>query len=496
MNSSPSLVLLSLNHKNCKNFSGILLQKKVIITHASILVNYLCSNEVTNKDKLAIAKSLEQFKPITSNKIISNLKFRLTFQNRDKNIYESDNIELYGVFNIKPLKHEFEKIFSKVKSTERPSESDIINETLFNELTSSVVVLIFGKNSKINFSKIFQTVRLPAKPLNKLDRIFTISAPFGFDNFFNTINSGNISNVFGKNQDGFTISTTLPHGCEGSPIYRGSELVGIVVCTGVYFANDNIDFTLAANLSTIINDISDQMEITFRHIISGSIIETNTFYKSTVLIATKTSHGSGCLVKIKNKKVVLTCSHVIHSAQTNGDLICIYNEGKFQPTKILYRNKIYGAPYDLAILEVPDSILSENFTTCANYKPFQHLKIYSCAFPIFSTFNDSFNPSLYEGRVTQYKRGVLFTDIPIQAGQSGGAILDADGQLIGISVQNIKNNNRIYPKLNMAIPICDILSDLETFLENNDIEVFRKSILISGDIADVWLLKEGLKYKL
>lgn len=49
---------------------------------------------------------------------------------------------------------------------------------------------------------------------------------------------------------------------------------------------------------------------------------------------------------------------------------------------------------------------------------------------------------------------MICTDASVQAGQSGGPLLDANGRVVGVLVSNARDsiNGRIYPNVNMCVP--------------------------------------------
>lgn len=136
---------------------------------------------------------------------------------------------------------------------------------------------------------------------------------------------------------------------------------------------------------------------------------------------------------------------------------------------MIYKNPIFDYAYDIALLEGTKS--SHNLAKLANYTPKVGQTVYSVGFPIFKEFglNGKFVPSIYKGRVTKYSKGILNTDCPVQAGQSGGPIFDGDGSLLAVMVSNFKNDmdGIIYPNHNMCIPICDIYDILLRYSETN-----------------------------
>lgn len=141
--------------------------------------------------------------------------------------------------------------------------------------------------------------------------------------------------------------------------------------------------------------------------------------------------------------------------------------------KLLYKNPIFDSAYDLALLEVSNKSKANKaiFSQLANYQPKIGQPVYSVGFPLFKSFgwSDNFKPTIYRGRVTKHSEGILFTDCPVQAGQSGGPLFDDRGDLLAVMVSNFKSalDDRIYPSHNMCVPVWDLHRVLEEYCETD-----------------------------
>lgn len=123
--------------------------------------------------------------------------------------------------------------------------------------------------------------------------------------------------------------------------------------------------------------------------------------------------------------------------------------------------------FDIAVLDAPPSIPDEYFTKCYQIPTKIGQTVYSSGFPHFTSLGKvhDFFPSIFEGRITKISNGVIFSDASVQSGQSGGALFNAEGCLIGIIVSNSKDDvyERIYPNINMSVPVYDILPTLQKY---------------------------------
>lgn len=140
--------------------------------------------------------------------------------------------------------------------------------------------------------------------------------------------------------------------------------------------------------------------------------------------------------------------------------------------------------------------------------PLQGSSVKSIGFPVFdpSAVQDlNIQPSVYHGRLVNYRAGMIITDVMIQAGQSGGPLFNAKDQLVAIVVSNFRENDtgRVFPALNCSVPMFNIISFITEYCETNGgsgDEFYRKYSrafeLKFGFFADVQCLKklEGSAY--
>lgn len=91
---------------------------------------------------------------------------------------------------------------------------------------------------------------------------------------------------------------------------------------------------------------------------------------------------------------------------------------KTNNVKLLYKNSNYNKPYDIAILNIESNAIPDQFfATISKDKPIAGEVVYSIGFPFFKNLGtNSFKPCIFDGRVTKYQKGILFTDCSIQSG--------------------------------------------------------------------------------
>ncbi|XP_055532101.1 peroxisomal leader peptide-processing protease [Wyeomyia smithii] len=322
--------------------------------------------------------------------------------------------------------------------------------------------------------------------LNIIEEIICVSTPFGNEHFMNTVNLGHVANVFGTENCLALLNVQTAFGCEGGGVYdKQLNLRSVLLGSCFYNENDIASFPLAANITEI-----------FRALFSRSLTieparkNIEKYMESVCLIDSMNCWGTGCIFQIKGRNLVITCSHVVKS-----DNIVCYVKGCEYQLKLLYKNPIYDSAYDIAILELADCSNSQKIKLChlATYVPKVGQRVYAIGFPLFKIFglNENFKPSIFCGRVTMYTKGVLITDCPVQAGQSGGPIFDSTGNLIAVMVSNFKSSfdDKIYPHHNMCVPICDINTTLQKYIETNDITTLRE-IGANQIIIDKWKLRD------
>lgn len=102
--------------------------------------------------------------------------------------------------------------------------------------------------------------------------------------------------------------------------------------------------------------------------------------------------------------------------------------------------------------------------------------IYAIGFPLFPQDVNKC-PTLTKGHVSKISASMLKTTSSVLGGSSGGGLYDSNGKLVGIIVANVKleDNNVIYPRLNVAIPITAISQIIKDYFasEGNYIQLIR-----------------------
>ncbi|XP_053688200.1 peroxisomal leader peptide-processing protease [Sabethes cyaneus] len=321
--------------------------------------------------------------------------------------------------------------------------------------------------------------------LNLLEEITCITTPFGNEHFINTVSYGHVANIFGSNNCLALLNVQTAFGCEGGGVYdRKLNLRSILLGSCFNNQNDNVNFPLAANITEIFLALFNRnLQHNPEEYDAAKIIE------SVCMIDSVNCWGTGCIFRMENYPLVITCSHVVKSDNIN----CFVKGCELQ-LNLLYKNPVYDSAYDIAILSVADSSDLQKIQPCrlAKYLPKVGQKVYSVGFPLFKTVdsNERFKPSIFCGRITNYTKGVLITDCPVQAGQSGGPIYDTKGHLLAVMVSNFKSSidNKVYPHHNMCVPICDIIPAIQKYVKTKDITAL-KGLEANRTIIDKWKLQ-------
>ncbi|MCM3588161.1 trypsin-like peptidase domain-containing protein [Mesobacillus maritimus] len=182
--------------------------------------------------------------------------------------------------------------------------------------------------------------------------------------------------------------------------------------------------------------------------------------------------GSGVIYKVDGDKAfVVTNFHVIEGAQ---DLEVTFSDGTKSPAKL-----VGGDPWtDLAVIEMN----AENVKTVAEFGDSDQLQIGEPAIAIGNPLGLTFSGSVTQGIISGLERSipvdidqngsadwqaeVLQTDAAINPGNSGGALVNIEGQVIGINSMKIAQSS--VEGIGLAIPInyaIPVIEDLEQYGE-------------------------------
>lgn len=108
----------------------------------------------------------------------------------------------------------------------------------------------------------------------------------------------------------------------------------------------------------------------------------------------------------------------IHILQNVSSAVtCFWNKTEFS-SEVIYKHPKYNQAYDIAILKVPDNIPNEYFAEHDTDPVNVGDTVYSIGFPYFSTLSTKIDsPSIYEGRITKISKGMILSDVNVQAGK-------------------------------------------------------------------------------
>ncbi|XP_052859803.1 peroxisomal leader peptide-processing protease [Anopheles cruzii] len=325
------------------------------------------------------------------------------------------------------------------------------------------------------------------EPLKLLDKVVTVSTPFGNESFFNTVHIGHVCNVFGDNDCMLLLDVPLSMGCEGGAVYDSKmKLRGFLIGSTFMYRNDNVTLSLVVNVDELLNISHNERNLCNR--LPSSFPEQA--FRSVCMIDSQGCWGTGCAFELKGNHYIISCAHVL----ATDNITCFFNDRQVMHPKVLFKNPTFDSAYDIALMEASyEEAQSVNwFCRLANYIPRVGQRLYAVGFPVLKSLamKPTFRPSIVPGRVTKYTDGILFTDCSIQNGQSGGPVFDENGLLIAIVVSNFKSSldNRMYPFHNMCVPICAIYPALEQYTETRD-KSSLDALQADWSIRSKWKLK-------
>ena len=192
---------------------------------------------------------------------------------------------------------------------------------------------------------------------------------------------------------------------------------------------------------TLIKDTTSK-EIGYGKVIANSI-------QSVVTVKTELGHGSGFL--ITSDGFVITNYHVIRFAN---EFSVIFDNGIEVPCDIVSKD----SDKDLALLKIK----GQGFTPLALDNSGKATGIGATVVAIGTPANLQLGQTVTKGIVSGHRvfddKNYIQTDVSINSGNSGGALLNLKGQVIGIIVAKVKGDS--VEGLGFAIPVADAI---ETF---------------------------------
>jgi serine protease Do len=177
---------------------------------------------------------------------------------------------------------------------------------------------------------------------------------------------------------------------------------------------------------------------------------------SVVFIETNRGRGSGVIVDASD--LIVTNAHVLEGARQ----VFVTIQGRRMEAEVLSM----GSPdcLDLALLQVanPINLQAMSFGDIASVHKTQ--QVYAIGFP--GGAPSSVSPTITNGIVSNLyaNRGQIQFDGPINGGNSGGAVVNASGELIGIATgKMVGTNGNVIEGMSFAVSVDKVLAFIEAY---------------------------------
>lgn len=144
---------------------------------------------------------------------------------------------------------------------------------------------------------------------------------------------------------------------------------------------------------------------------------------SVVTVSASDGHGSGCI--LSSDGYIVTNYHVI--ADGSLDYLIHFHDGSVLPATVVR----YHPLYDLALLKV-DTVGLAPFHVLTNGAIEVGEEAFALGTPYDIDLGASVTKGIISGKRKDGNRTLIQTDVSISPGNSGGALIDADGTLIGV----------------------------------------------------------------
>ncbi|MCM2676421.1 S1C family serine protease [Alkalicoccobacillus plakortidis] len=232
--------------------------------------------------------------------------------------------------------------------------------------------------------------------------------------------------------------------------------------------DNNTGTSQAINLN-VSSGVTDAVEK-----VSDAVVGVTNMQQSDIFSAQEAAEGTGSGVIYKkegDKAYVVTNNHVVEGAN---DLTVTLTDGTDVPATLLGADLIT----DLAVLEID----AEHVDTVATFGNSENLRAGEPTIAIGNPLGQSFASSVTQGIISATERSipvdldgdgqpdwnaeVLQTDAAINPGNSGGALININGEVIGINSMKIAQS--AVEGIGFSIPTAvaePIINDLETFGE-------------------------------
>ena len=187
-----------------------------------------------------------------------------------------------------------------------------------------------------------------------------------------------------------------------------------------------------------------------------SVVNITSYEAGTDYVITQSGDGSGIIITADG--YIATNSHVVDNSTKTGTMITLFDGSQYLGTVIGIDQKT-----DLAVVKINASNL-----TPAQFADSEDIYVGQDAFAIGSPGGAKFSHSLTKGTISALNRVVsggyvryIQTDAAINPGNSGGALINSDGQVIGMNTIKIVSTD--YEGMGFAIPsnqVIEIINEL------------------------------------
>lgn len=179
--------------------------------------------------------------------------------------------------------------------------------------------------------------------------------------------------------------------------------------------------------------------------------------KTAVLIESGAGHGSGFLISQDGH--IITNAHVIGRAHR----VRVVLSGKRK--KLIAEVLRYDRRRDVALLKIEELPEDYDFSLLPirMEKPKIGEEIYAIGAPLKTALQDSITKGIISRHYynKSSRQRYIQGDVYITGGNSGGPLIDANGNIIGITVSRFSDTGAEYAGLNNFIPIDDALDQLD-----------------------------------
>ncbi|MFO7880143.1 MAG: trypsin-like peptidase domain-containing protein [Bacteroidota bacterium] len=176
--------------------------------------------------------------------------------------------------------------------------------------------------------------------------------------------------------------------------------------------------------------------------------------KSVVTITTGEGHGSGCIVSTDG--YILTNYHVIHGADSLE--VRMANDSVF-PADVIRTSEAF----DLALVKIEESDLPGFVLDSTRISDYGQ-DVFSIGTGVDVALGQSLSKGIISGKRNIGPSEYLQTDVSINPGSSGGALVDTDGQLLGIVSAKMMGVG--IEGIGFAIPIKTVIKSLNIMYDD------------------------------